>query len=265
MTSAMAKKTSKTAGQASRPARLTPLYHQIYIVLRQALTEGDANPSEPLPSEPALAARYGVSRVTVRKTLEQLEREGLVCRVRGVGTFPVAASSPAERTNISGLLENLISVEATTTARELGWKMVRPAGEVARVLGPDRCLRIVRVRSYQGQPVSLTTLHVPAHHAARIDRATAGSDPIIRLLERAGVIAERAEQTISAIAASSLAARELGVAQGSPLIIMRRLMVDAAHAPVLHQESLYAPDRFEYRMTLNRTAVGPAARWTPVG
>jgi GntR family transcriptional regulator len=45
---------------------------------------------------------------------------------------------------------------------------------------------------------------------------------------------------------------------------MRRLMTDAGRAPVLHQESLYAPDRFEYRMTLSRQSVGPVARWTPI-
>jgi len=42
-------------------------------------------------------------------------------------------------------------------------------------------------------------------------------------------------------------------------------MTDHAGAPVLHQESLYAPDRFEYRMTLTRLSLGPAARWTPIG
>jgi GntR family transcriptional regulator len=45
---------------------------------------------------------------------------------------------------------------------------------------------------------------------------------------------------------------------------MRRLMLDRELAPVLHQESLYAPNRFEYRMTLTRTNVGPQARWTPI-
>jgi len=250
--------------KAPRPARLTPLYHQIYVFLRQSLVEGGLDPATPLPSEPSLATRYGVSRVTVRKTLEQLEREGLVRRVRGVGTFPAGPRPAAGRTNISGLLENLISVEASTTARELAWGEVDPRGDVAAQLGPERCLRIVRVRSYRGRPISLTTLHVPARHAGSLDRAGAGDEPIVRLLERAGVVAERAEQAISAVAADALAAAELGVPEASPLIVMRRLMVDAAGAPVLHQESLYAPDRFEYRMTLTRTAVGPAARWTPV-
>jgi GntR family transcriptional regulator len=55
------------------------------------------------------------------------------------------------------------------------------------------------------------------------------------------------------------------VPEGSPLIAMRRLMLDEHRQPILHQESLYVPDRFEYRMTLSRTSVGQVAKWTPTG
>lgn len=247
----------------ARPTGPTPLYYQIYMLLREMLTEGELDASRPLPSEPTLAERYQVSRVTVRKTLERLENEGLVRRVRGVGTFPVKPGAAQNRTNISGLLENLISVESTTRARALSWGMADLDGDLAALLGP-RALRILRVRTYRDVPISLTTLHVPERHAIHVNEAEAGDEPIIRVLERAGVIAERAEQAITAVAASALAALELGVPEGSPLIAMKRLMVDVARQPVLHQESLYAPDKFEYRMTLSRTAVGPAARWTPI-
>jgi GntR family transcriptional regulator len=54
------------------------------------------------------------------------------------------------------------------------------------------------------------------------------------------------------------------VAPGVPLICMRRLMRAADRSPVLHQESLYAPDKFEYRMILTRTRNGPISRWTPI-
>lgn len=256
----------RPAGHRSRGARAvgpTPLYHQIYVLLRQMLTEGELDPARPLPSEPTLAARYQVSRVTVRKTLERLESEGLVRRVRGVGTFPARPGTAQNLTNISGLLENMISVESSTKARALAWETVDLEGPLADLVGP-RALRVLRVRTYNGVPISLTTLHVPERHAGHVNEAEAGDEPIIRILERAGVIAERAEQAISAVAASPLAAHELGVPEGAPLIAMKRLMVDAERAPVLHQESLYAPDRFEYRMTLSRTAIGPAARWTPI-
>ena len=83
---------------------VTPLYHQVYLALRQKILNGECDPKIALPGEHQLAAKYGVSRVTVRRTLEALELEGLVSRRRGIGTFPVAqAAERQERYNIGGL------------------------------------------------------------------------------------------------------------------------------------------------------------------
>lgn len=260
----MSRRGTVATRRAGRPAGPQPLYHALYVHLKQRLIEGGLADDRPLPSEPALAASYGVSRVTVRRTLELLEGEGLVRRVRGVGTFAVAKPVSGPR-NISGLLENLITFEQGTTAETLGFAVVTPTGPAARALGPEPCTEIRRLRHYHGEPISLTILHVPAALAVHIDPAAIGSQPIIRALEQHGVIAARAEQTLSAVAADAEASARLQVPLGAPLIVMRRTMFDADNRPLLHQESLYAPDRFEYRMTLSRVAVGPAARWTPVG
>ena len=250
-----------------RGERVAPLYQQVYVGLRHELESGASDPARPLPSEPALAERFSVSRTTIRKTLARLEAEGLVRRERGRGTFPVAA--PAARTqgpaSIPGVLETLISVARSTTAVTLGWQDTdAPEGAVRDAFGPGPCLRIVRLRSHKGRPISFTTLHVPRHHARLLDPATAGDTPVARLLEDAGVAAQHTEQVITAVAAAVDVAERLGVAPGAPLISMRRLMLDTARQPVLYQESLYAPDRFEYRMTLTRSALGPVAGWTPI-
>lgn len=241
-----------------------PLYHRVYVDLRQTLLDGSADPHVALPSEPALAQRYGVSRVTVRRTLEELEAEGLVRRVRGVGTFPVVGQ-PAERQNISGLVENLITVDAATTADLLSWGEAEPTGAALHALGPGLSLKIRRLRRFGGAPISLSTLHVPLDLARVLNPATIGSDPVILALEKAGIVAERNEQGLSALSADSEAATLLGVAAGAPLIVMRRTMRNGAGRAILHQESLYPPDRFEYRMTLSRVSIGRTARWAPVG
>ena len=246
-----------------RGARVNPLYHQLYVLLREQLLAGTFPSGEAMPSEPDLSERYEVSRVTIRKTLHELEKEGLIRRVRGLGTFPSVPAEPQGPVNISGILENLISFDRRTDARNLSWERIQSDAELRDVFGSDPVLRVVRLRSYMNQPMSLTTLIVPASHADRIDPDAGPAVPLIQLLEAKGVIAERNEQAITAVAAHEEAATALGVAPGAPLIAMRRLMFDADSAPVLQQESLYTPDRFEYRMTLSRTTVGPVARWTP--
>lgn len=253
--------TAKTA----RTQRLIPLYHQVYLHLRDMIAAWPPDDASPLPSEPNLASRFGVSRVTIRATLAELEREGLVRRVHGVGTFPVAAASP-DRTNIQGQLENLISFEDATTVENLEYaRSARPDPSAAAALGPEPCLRIVRVRFYDGQPISYTTVCVPARHAGLVPLPPPGNAPIIRTLEQSGVIARSAEQVLTAVSAQFQPALHLNVSPGAPLIAMRRLMLDDERTPILHQESLYVPDRFEYRMKLSRTSIGPIAKWTPIG
>ena len=250
-------------GRRAGQPRIQPLYHQIYIHLRQLLTETELDTNEALPSEPALAQRYGVSRVTIRKTLDQLESEGLITRVHGKGTFPARAAGPQDKANISSGLDNLLSFEARTSAVNLEWQMISADPAIAQQLDSARCLRITRLRSREGAPMSFTTLHVPERYVHLLDEAETADEPIVRALDRKGVTAQRAEQVISAIAAPATMARELHVKAGSPLIVMRRVIYDQHQVPVLHQESRYPPDRFEYRMTLNRLSVGPVAQWGP--
>jgi GntR family transcriptional regulator len=259
-------------GDPGRPRRggrasgLLPLYHQVYMDLRDRLANRRDPDDAPLPSEPDLAKRYGVSRVTIRTTLARLERDGLVRRVRGVGTFPARFGADDGPADIQGQLESLMSFEEETTLQNLEWSHgAAPDGAAARALGPAPCLRIVRVRSYRDRPASYTTIHVPEPYARLLLEPGTGNTPVIRRLEQQGLPALSAEQTLTAVAAGPDAARHLDVAEGAPLIAMRRLMLDAVRRPLLHQESLYVPDRFEYRMQLSRTVVGPTAKWTPVG
>lgn len=64
-----------------------PLYHQIEQAVGRLILEERLSPGTRLPSEPDLAVRFGVAPLTVRKALERLERDGVVVRRRGSGTF----------------------------------------------------------------------------------------------------------------------------------------------------------------------------------
>ncbi len=242
-----------------------PKYHRIYLLLREQLA--DASLGEALPGEVALAARFGVARITVRKALEQLAAEGWLQRTPGRGTVvrrPAARGGTGAARPLSGLLENIVSHGLATRVRVLECGQVAASEAVAQVLRlpPGAPVhKAVRVRSTRDGPLSLITTHVPAALATGIDRRALVREPLLVLLERAGVRIGHAQQAISARLADDRSATALDVAVGSALLAVNRLVHDDAGRPVQWLQGLYRPDRYEYRMDLSRVGDIDARIW----
>lgn len=248
-----------------------PKYHQVYLVLREQLHEGRF--AHGLPGELALMQQFGVARVTVRRALEQLSGEGLITRERGRGTRPIAAAEAAARatraaatktSRLNGLLENLISTSLNTSVRVLEVSTIAAPAEVAQALGLAHGATVqkaVRVRSTREGPLSHITTWVPGDLARSFGRRELAKKPILMLLEEAGVRVGGARQTISARLADAQVAPLLGVAVGSALLAVRRLIHDEDGRPVQWLHGLYRPDRYEYQMQLSRVGDIAAKVW----
>jgi GntR family transcriptional regulator len=247
-----------------------PKYHRIYLVLREQLHEGRF--ASGLPGELALMQQFGVARVTVRRALEQLAGEGLISREPGRGTRPIgpgerrvtgAANDPM-RTQLTGLLENLVSMGLRTSVKVLDVGTVTASEAVAQALGiapGDPVQKAIRVRSTREGPLSHITTYVPAEVARRFGRRELSRKPILLLLEEAGVKVGRAVQIISARLADAEVAGHLDVSVGSALLAVRRLIYDEQERPVQWLHGLYRPDRYEYEMQLSRVGSIDAKVW----
>ncbi|HSI48987.1 MAG TPA: GntR family transcriptional regulator [Ideonella sp.] len=245
-----------------------PKYHQIYLVLREQLHEGRF--AQGLPGEMALMQQFGVARVTVRRALQELAGEGLISRERGRGTRPVDGPAPraprtgSKTTRLTGLLENLVSTSLNTTVKVLEVSEVSATAEVAHALRLDAGAAVqkaVRVRSTREGPLSHITTWVPAALASRFGKKELARKAILLLLEESGVRLGGAQQTISARLADAQVAGHLGLAVGSALLAVRRLIHDEQGRPVQWLHGLYRPDRYEYQMQLSRVGDIDAKVW----
>ena len=244
---------------------VVPLYHQIYLVLRDRCV-ADCDGATPLPGELDLARQYKVSRITMRKALDQLVQEGLVTRRRGAGTFvnPEVARQTQDQRRSAGLLENIISSALDTSVRVISLEQVAPPPDVAAGLGlaaEERAVRAVRVRSVDDGPVSHITTFVPVAIGERLHADALAARPMLTLLEEQGVKVGHAHQTISARLADTHVASLLAVPVGAPLLAVKRLVLDVGGRPVQWLQGLYRPDRYEYRMDLWRGGDEEARVW----
>jgi len=248
------------------PAVPLPKYHQIYLVLREQLAEGRF--SDGLPPELRLVQQFGVARATVRKALERLAAEGLIDRRPGRGTRPRhqavdAAGAAAAGARLAGLLENIVHMGLQTRVSVLACSMVQASPAVAQRLALPARARVqkaVRVRATHEGPLSHITTWVP-HELSRGFGKILAKKPILMLLEESGVRVGGPHQTISARLADAQVAAHLGVAVGSALLAVRRLIHDEQGRPVQWLHGLYRPDRYEYQMQLSHVGDVAAKVW----
>jgi GntR family transcriptional regulator len=242
-----------------------PLYHQVFLIMRDRILDGMYPPGGLLPSEQEIMRAFDVSRITAKRAMDELAAVGMVRRERGRGTIVTYKAPPRLETGIEGLLENLLAMglETDVDLKEFGYV---PAGnEIARALGlqPGEMVQCaVRVRSLEGKPFSHLTTYVPEAIGMQYGRDDLASKPLLMLLERCGVSVGGAEQTISATLADPAVARALETETGSPLIRIARIVRDESGRGVEYLIGYYRPDRYQYRMALHRVQDRGRTTWS---
>ncbi len=262
---------ASTEGSKLDPNQVVPLYHQIYLILRERIIEGHYD-TKPLPGELVLAEQFNVSRVTMRRALQDLVKEGLVARGRGKGTFvkprPESRGSSVGQSQL--LSASAMRLQASGDSSDLQLitsKRILPPPEIATLLHlPSDAIveKLIRIRQLDGQPVAHLTSYIPQDLSGRICRRRLREFPILVLLEEAGVKVAKARQTLSARLADASVAYALGVPVGAPLLAISRVAYDENGRPVQVLKGLYRPDRYDYRIELSRKQAKGQSSWQHV-
>ncbi|MFC0205097.1 GntR family transcriptional regulator [Novosphingobium soli] len=239
-------------GQLARDAAI-PLYHQIYLTLRDEITRGDRPFGTPVPTEMELAENYHVSRITARRALDELAMGGFVERRRRLGTHVIFRSSakPIEA-NIDQAVESLIAFGQNTAVKVLEVTTEPAVGPIAQKLGlveGEPAIRAVRLRSGRSGPLGLIVSHMRAGLGVSVTPERLTDQPILSLLREAGVKIGGAVQTIEAMVADPDMAEQLQCEPRAAVLHVERLVEDAGGDTVLVTNAYYRADR--YRITLD--------------
>lgn len=234
----------------------TPLYFQLYKLLKNGILDGTFINGAQLPTEGQLSEEFGISRITSKRAMDELAREGLVERQRGRGTHVTheSTASPMHAPMV-GLLQEIESIGQTSTATTLQCRMARPPRKIRQLLGladDEKILQLRRVRQHDnirfGYYNSWTrTVALPS------DPNVFTHTPRMSYFRSKGFKVSFIKQSLTACAANADAARALGVERGTALLSLTRLSFQNHHAqgyPVDYLQVLYHPERFEYRIDM---------------
>jgi GntR family transcriptional regulator len=235
--------------------RLRLRYRRVQEAIGDEIARGGRPPGSRLPPERALAQHFGVSRVTLRRALAELEVAGVVARDGGgwVVTGPRVGEPPNELMSFS---EMAASRGLTAGGRVLD-RGQRPATiDEANALGlaPGAPLfELERLRTMDGVPILIDRTCLPVAIAPGIEEVDLGRSSLYEVLEdRYGIRPARARFTVEAIAADARRARLLGLRPGEPLLRCRQQTDDAEGRPIELCEMVYRHDRYRFHATLIR-------------
>ncbi len=231
-----------------------PLYHQIFLTLRDQIISGVRGFGTTLPTEQELSRSHKVSRITARRALHELAQHGFVERRRRTGTRIVFRSrtQPIE-TNVDQAVESLLAFGRNTKVRVLALARVPCETDVAEKLGirqSDPVERAVRVRALDGEPLGEVISYVPATLGLNLTRRGLAATPILGLLLNAGHVIGGGTQTISATVADGRLASLLDIDMRAPILRIERVVLDRSGMALLLTVANYRADRYRISVDL---------------
>jgi GntR family transcriptional regulator, N-acetylglucosamine utilization regulator len=240
-----------------------PYYYQLRQVLERAVTSGALAGGQQIPTEAALCERYDVSRTVVRQALSDLEREGLVTRIKGKGTF---VSEPKLSEHV---IQSLTSFHEDRKAHgeRLETKVLRLEVEpvsphVAEVLGLPESEQIVlleRLRFVNAEPLVLTTAHMPLSLCAPILEYDMTRRSLFETFERElGYTLHRGTRAIEARLAGRDVAQHLGIEEGAPVLVFTGVTYIEGGRPIEYFVGIHRGDRSRFEVELFRSRSRPA-------
>ncbi len=216
---------------------------------------GELHPGDKLASEREMSERFNVSRVTIRRALQQLAEAGMVTSQAGRGTFVASGpvgEAPNELMSFSelglsrGLKPSAVVLEQGTHPAEL------EESELFGVAPGAQIFRLRRVRMLDGNPICIDTSTLPLAYAPAVEASDFTHASLYAALDAAGAGPLRAASELQAVAADPEDALHLDVPPGSPLLKMRAVHRDVDETVVLDGVGLYRTDRYRFHATLER-------------
>lgn len=223
----------------------TPLYLQLAELIRTQIRDGEIKIGDALPSERELSEAIGISRVTVRRAIETLLREGLLSRKHGSGTY-IAPRIEQPAALLAGFSADMRNRGHRPGSVWLDRSVGLPTPEEAMTLALSvdaPVMRFSRVRTADGESLAIERAVIPASLLRSVKDV---EDSLYAALEARDNRPVRGLQRLQASLATPEEAKLLSVPVGAAVLRIERRSFLASGAPVEFTRSTYRGDRYDF-------------------
>ncbi|MBO9588433.1 GntR family transcriptional regulator [Devosia sp.] len=233
--------------------RPEPLWHQAEMALRDLIDQGEWAPGLQIPNEDRLCEMLGISRITLRHALRNLEEAGMLRREHGRGTFVRSATMVAGVRGLTSFTDEMQTLAVSPGTRLLLAQVISATSEIAEALEiaeGDSVVQLRRLRLGNGQPIGIQTTHLPSARVPGLFEYASDVTSLYRWLkDNAGIVPVKAKEVYRVGAVASGDAADLELPVGTPAFEVERITFDQ-RSPFEFAVSTMRADRYEIRSTL---------------
>lgn len=230
-----------------------PKYYQVKRSLIEKIDNDEFKIGTLIPSERELMNQFDVSRITVRKAVEELEQEGYLYKVQGKGTFVKGDQNSQDLISITSCTQDVVRLGMHPSRRVLLSEVVTSDKKRQRRLqlaDSEDVFCLSRIYYADDEPINFTTTFLPCKYFQGIDKHDFEKESLYNVLEKEyGVKITRAERTIEAILAHDEITEYLEVKDGVPLLLFQCITygeINGKECPIESFKCSYRSDKFKF-------------------
>lgn len=228
------------------PESGVPLYMQLSSSIREKINTGLWKSGSKIPSEQKLSELYGVSRITLRKAVEDLVEDELLIKKQGKGTFVAPVRIKKQLQNFLSFTEACKNVGMTPSAKLISIEIKQTSRSNAKFfdLSEEEPMVIIkRIRFADERPVILETNILPEKFKFLLMENLEGS--LYELLNVKNIIPEKSVKTVEVCVANNIEEKYLKVPCGTPLLLLNDLVYDNKMEPLHICKQIIRTDLFK--------------------
>ena len=231
-----------------------PLYIQLKNTLLKDIRE-NYKPNDIIPAEGELEKLYDVSRITVRRAIEELVKEGILIKKQGKGTFIKEQKILYDANSIGSLTQRLQKQNHHLSTSSIEFESIKGEHIVKDLLRCDTLLCIKRTRLLDDVSFALMLNYFDIKNVPALQDKFKIESLYTFLKEEYAIEFYSAQETVGSKAASLAEAQKLGIEEKHPLLSLQRLSFDKYNNPIEFSDILIKGDMYKHKIMLSQEKV----------
>jgi GntR family transcriptional regulator len=230
-----------------------PLYYQVEENIRKKIENGVYPEGEKIPAESVLEKEFHVSRITIRKAVENLVQEGLLIKYQGIGTLVTKHFINDDMISLEGFTEKMERQGRKVSSTILEISVQTPGesiGESLHLVEGEQVLKICRIRNVDGSPLALFTTYIPMYLGVPETEDFSGS--LFKVYPKYGIEPAYSDRSIHAVVIDEALAKVFQINKGVAALQMNYLTYDEEGRAIEYAEGIYRGDWYHYKMRVYR-------------